>query len=112
MYSHVYHKDIFSLTQNRKARAACPKCGVEQTPLKKEVSSLWYLVPFFFGIFGGLIAWIVNNDRNPKKARNFLIFGLVWGIIEVVVIAFFWYIILAILARVVDLIRSTWYFPI
>jgi hypothetical protein len=63
MYSYVYHKDILSLTQNRKARAACPKCGVGQTPLKKEVSSLWYLVPFFFGIFGGLIAWIVNNDR-------------------------------------------------
>lgn len=64
----------------------CPKCGVEQAPRKEEVSSAWYLVPFFFGIIGGLIAWLVNKDRDPKKARNFLIFGLVWTIVLIFVI--------------------------
>jgi len=75
----------------------CPRCGVEQTPLREDVSSLWYLVPFFFGILGGLIAWYVNKDRDPKKARNFLIFGLVWGIVVVVILALFWVALLALL---------------
>jgi len=68
----------------------CPSCGLEVRPSIEEVSSAWYLVPFFFGIIGGLIAWYVNKDRNPKKARNFLIFGLLWGIIEVVIFWLFW----------------------
>ena len=62
----------------------CPKCGVEQVPLVEEVSSLWYLVPFFLTWIGGLIAWYVNKDRNPRKARNFLIFGLIWASIVTV----------------------------
>jgi uncharacterized Tic20 family protein len=64
----------------------CPKCGVEQTPLIENVSSAWYLVPFFFEIIGGLIAWFVNKDRNPKKARNFLIFGLIWTVVGIVLV--------------------------
>lgn len=62
----------------------CPKCGVEQAPLIEQVSDAWYLVPFFLGIIGGLIAWFVNKDRNPKKARNFVIFGFVWTAIAIV----------------------------
>lgn len=63
----------------------CPKCGVEQVPLVEKVSSLWYLVPFFLGIIGGFVAWYVNKDRNPKKARNMLIFGIVWTVVYVVI---------------------------
>ena len=58
----------------------CVKCGVEQAPLVEEVSDAWHLLPFFFSIIGGLIAWVANKDRNPKKARNFLIFGFIWAI--------------------------------
>jgi len=34
-----------------------------------------------FGIIGGIIAWAVTKENNSKKARNFLIFGLIWTII-------------------------------
>lgn len=68
----------------------CPKCGVEQAPLVEEVSDVWYLVPFFLGIIGGLIAWLVNKDRNPRKARNFLIFGIVWSLIAIIIISILW----------------------
>lgn len=62
----------------------CPKCGVEQV-LPEEVSDTWYIVPFFFGVIGGLIAWVANKDRNPVKARNFLIFGIFWSIVLVII---------------------------
>lgn len=72
--------------------AFCPSCGapatavpvwssgVPQTPVE-PVSGAWYLVPFFFGIIGGIIAWAVNKDRDPSRARNLLIFGLVWSVV-------------------------------
>ena len=83
----------------------CPKCGVEQVPPVEEVSDAWYLVPFFFGIIGGLIAWLVNKDRNPRKARNFLIFGIVWSIIAIIIIAILW------MAVFVALFTSTTFTP-
>jgi hypothetical protein len=58
----------------------CPKCGVEQAPPIEKVSDAWYLAPLFLGLIGGIIAWLVNKDLNAKKARNFLIFGLVWSV--------------------------------
>jgi len=54
-------------------------------------------VPFFFGIIGGLIAWFVNKDRNPRKARNFLIFGIVWTVVLIILI---WIIFVAIFITV------------
>lgn len=68
----------------------CPNCGTEVSTFfdrppptieKREedyVSNWWYLASFFFGLLGGIIAWVVNKDRDPKKARNMLIFGMVW----------------------------------
>ncbi|VVB68683.1 zinc-ribbon domain protein [uncultured archaeon] len=62
----------------------CPKCGVAQHKPDEKVSSLWYLVPLFFGFIGGIVAWAVNKDRNAPKARNMLIFGIIWTIIVVI----------------------------
>jgi type II secretory pathway pseudopilin PulG/RNA polymerase subunit RPABC4/transcription elongation factor Spt4 len=55
----------------------CPKCGVEQPLIPEKVSNWWYVLAIFLGIIGGIIAWAVNKDRNPKKAIRFLIVGLV-----------------------------------
>jgi len=55
----------------------CPKCGVEQPLVPEKVSNWWYVLAIFLGIVGGIIAWAVNKDRNPKKAIRFLIVGLV-----------------------------------
>jgi hypothetical protein len=75
----------------------CPNCGAPvratapwnypSAPRPVEpVSGAWYLVPFFFGFIGGIIAWAVTKDRDPNRARNLLIFGIVWSIVWVVVI--------------------------
>ena len=62
----------------------CPGCGVRQQKMVESVSSAWYLVPLFLGIIGGLIAWVVNKDRDPGKARNFIILGVALTVIGVV----------------------------
>src|SRR5205807_4624629 len=58
------------------------------TPWKpvQQDSAAWYLVPLFFGIIGGIIAWAVNKDKDPKRARNLLIFGLLWTFVPIIII--------------------------
>jgi len=75
----------------------CPSCGAPirgaapmssaATPWEpvQHVSATWYLVPLFFGILGGIIAWAVTKDKDPKRARNLLIFGLVWTLVPVII---------------------------
>jgi hypothetical protein len=41
-----------------------------------QVSGAWWLLPIFMGWLGGLIAWLVNKDRDPSKARAMLITGI------------------------------------
>ena len=77
----------------------CPSCGAPAraaaptTPTavpwqpSQQVSAAWYLVPLFFGIIGGIIAWAVTKDRDPRRATNLLIFGLVWTLVPVIIVA-------------------------
>ena len=58
--------------------------GAPQKPVQ-PVSGAWYLVPLFFGLIGGIIAWAVTKDRDPRKARNLLIFGVVWTVVWFVI---------------------------
>lgn len=68
----------------------CPKCGVRQQSPTEKVSNWWYLLAFLFSIIGGVIAWAVNKDRDPKKARRFIIVGfifpLIWVAISLIII--------------------------
>lgn len=59
----------------------CPYCHARQE--RMVVSSLWYLVPVFLLWVGGLVAWFVNKDIDPRRARKMLVFGLVWTVILV-----------------------------
>ena len=50
----------------------------------KRPTSLWYLVPFFFGLLGGIIGYVtVKNDDNGM-ADSLIAFGIVWSIILVI----------------------------
>lgn len=62
----------------------CPKCGVEQPLVPGKVSNWWYLCPLFLGIIGGLVAWVVNKDINPKKAKKLLIIGILIPIVWII----------------------------
>ncbi len=50
---------------------------------EKRRSGLWYLLPIIFGIIGGVIAWFVIKEDDPKKAKNCLYLGLVLLIIDI-----------------------------
>lgn len=51
----------------------------------EHVSSLWYLAPILFAVLGGIVAWYVNKDKDPGKARNFLILGVILTLIQIVI---------------------------
>jgi hypothetical protein len=83
----------------------CPSCAnklfiaksdvpvsVDTTPAVKPVSGAWWLLvilPLLFGGWcwiGGIIAWAVNKDKDPKKARSMLIWGIVLSVIYMILL--------------------------
>ena len=65
---------MWKYSEGKKARSLTPEDE------KSSISSLWYLLPFFMGIVGGLIAWLYTHNRNPKEARVLLIGGVIMTI--------------------------------
>jgi len=51
----------------------------------KNRSGLWYLLPIFVGIIGGVIAYFVIKDDDPSKAKNCLWLGIILTVIDVVI---------------------------
>ena len=49
-------------------------------------SSLWFLLPVVFNILGGIIAYFVIKEDDPKKAKNCLYLGLILAAIPVILI--------------------------
>ncbi len=48
---------------------------------RRQVSAAWWLLPILMGWLGGLIAWLVNRDADPDKARAMLVTGIVVSLI-------------------------------
>jgi len=48
---------------------------------------LWYFVPFFFGILGGLVGYVGTKDEDKDMANGLLLFGAIWSIILYI---FYW----------------------
>ena len=71
---------------------AVAKATMTPTP-STGISGAWWLLPIFLTWLGGLIAWLVNKDKDPRKAKSMLwwgvgltfiygaIFGIVFGVI-------------------------------
>lgn len=51
-----------------------------------RVSGAWWLLPIFMGWLGGLIAWLVNKDVDPQRARQMLITGIGVSVLLVILI--------------------------
>ena len=47
-------------------------------------TALWYLVPFFFGLIGGIIAYVGTKGEDEQMAYNLLLFGMIWTIVLIV----------------------------
>jgi hypothetical protein len=52
-------------------------------------SRAWYLIPFLFGIIGGLIAYVGTRDRDKDMATKLLLFSLIWSIVLFLIVG--WY---------------------
>ena len=51
----------------------------------KSRSSMWYLLPIFVGLIGGVIAyWILRHD-DPKKAKKCVYIGIILAIVGIVI---------------------------
>ena len=59
----------------------------------EKPTALWYMVPFFFGIIGGIVGYVGTKDEDKDMANSLLIFGLVWTVILILI---YWFILTSI----------------
>jgi len=52
---------------------------------ERSRSNAWFLLPIFFGIIGGIIAFFILRHDDPQKARNCLYLGIIFMIIGIIV---------------------------
>jgi hypothetical protein len=48
-------------------------------------SSLWFLLPILFNVIGGVIAYFIIKDDDPRKAKNCLLLGIILTAISVAI---------------------------
>lgn len=51
---------------------------------EKKRSNLWFLLPIFLGLIGGIIAYFVLRNDDPKKAKNCLYLSIVLAAIGII----------------------------
>ena len=51
---------------------------------EKPRSNAWFLLPVFLGIIGGIIAFFVLRQDDPRKAKSCLYLGLVLMVIGII----------------------------
>ena len=66
----------------------CSKCGTSlrvfsqnSSIYQTRKSRWWYLLPIFFGIIGGIIAYLILKDDDRELAKNCLYLGIVLTVI-------------------------------
>lgn len=52
---------------------------------KNKPSAALWILPIILGIIGGIIAWAIAKDKDPKMAKNMLLLGLILTILGVIV---------------------------
>lgn len=53
----------------------------------RPVNGAWWLAPILLGWLGGLIAWLVNKEADPKTARAMLIVGIAISVVGAILVA-------------------------
>ncbi len=50
---------------------------------EKPRSNVWFLLPIFLGIIGGLVAYFIIRKDDPRKAKQCLILGIILALIGI-----------------------------
>jgi len=62
-----------------------PDTGIKESEEEREAtlgpSPAWYLVPFLFGIIGGIVAYVGVKNKDENMALGLLLFGLIWTLV-------------------------------
>jgi len=45
---------------------------------------MWFLLPIFFGMIGGIIAYIVIRKDDSRKAKNCIYIGIIMMILGII----------------------------
>lgn len=53
---------------------------------RRTVSGWWWVLPIVMGWLGGLIAWLVNREDDPQKARQMLLVGVAISVLSFLLI--------------------------
>ena len=51
---------------------------------EKTRSNIWLLLPIFFGMIGGIIAYIIIRKNDPRKAKNCIYVGIIMVILGII----------------------------
>ncbi len=51
---------------------------------EKPRSNAWFLLPIFFGVIGGIIAFFILRHDDPRKAKNCLYLGIIMMIAGII----------------------------
>ena len=51
---------------------------------EKIRSNVWFLLPILFGVIGGIIAFFILRQDDPRKAKNCLYLGIIFMIIGII----------------------------
>ena len=57
----------------------------DEHDLVEKPSGAWYLVPFLFGLIGGIIGYVGTKDRDEDMAFALLVFGIIWSFILLII---------------------------
>jgi len=55
---------------------------LREETISRKPSALWFLVPFFFGIIGGIISYVGVKDDDEDMAATLLLFGIAMFFID------------------------------
>ncbi|HEU4356399.1 MAG TPA: zinc ribbon domain-containing protein [Actinomycetota bacterium] len=56
-------------------------------PVRKPVNGAWWLLPILLGWLGGLVAWLVNREADPRTARAMLLVGIAISLVGAALLA-------------------------
>ncbi|MBT3329671.1 MAG: hypothetical protein HOE93_01725 [Nitrosopumilus sp.] len=51
---------------------------------EKTRSNMWFLLPIFFGMIGGIIAYIIIRKDDSDKAKNCIYVGIIMMVLGVI----------------------------